>query len=470
MLVFYSIVLILEAKDFVVVGETDSYVATGYNNSFKISYIKEDTIYVTYSAFDSIFVKFSENGGSSWERIVSLTSGLEDEPKPSCPGIDFPYVVWQEKSLNSTGRIVYVNVLSNAPPIVISPEAHHFAAHPSLIKEDEVKVHIVWEANFYRDGGWDIFYWNTQQKKVEMVSEHLANVKNTLPSISILEDTIYVLWQNYNGLCNTPWYTLMRRRGIKDTSWGKIDTLEKDANLPPHPSISYPWDKSGSFTYCLVKSNPKKGVYVKLTSTWEEQLYSFPENLVDSLVFPVVSREKRSKGSGFYWVARERVIAYCRYPAVDCKKRCGKGGEDSECAGRCGKNCDSILDQERKFYFPSASNRDLLCTMEENGKLKVIFFKDLVIKVEEERREKFLVDIFFSSLTERVVIEWRTLEKKGEKIEVQIYDAVGRIVNREVVVGEESGKLEWKPTSSGVYFVKIKTQTVSQSKKVIVLL
>ncbi|UCD06619.1 MAG: T9SS type A sorting domain-containing protein [candidate division WOR-3 bacterium] len=239
---YFSVLLIcgavcLHGQDIYFVANSDSPIATAYNNSHKIApkyeEYQNDTVYLVFQSSDSIYFVWTANQGISWTAPIPVSEG-------AFPAIDicplgFRHLAWQSPS----GEIYYDCLDDWSPPINVSNSSEQ-SSLPDLVVDSNNVKHIVWVENI---SGRDQIFYRTVANGMLGDTACISGFGSTLavynhPGISIFapNNRIYAIWDCLDSLCYSPHQIHLRY--LENEIWSAPRVW---AHYLPmrHPSIDY---------------------------------------------------------------------------------------------------------------------------------------------------------------------------------------------------------------------------------------
>ena len=228
---------VLHAQNIFFVANTDSPLATAYNNSHKIASAFEeypsDTIYVVFQSLDSVYFVSTTNQGISWAAPIALCAG--EFPALDIGPAGFRHLAWQ-----SHDDEIYYDCLDDwSPPLNVSGSPERSSLPDLVIDSSNVK-HIVWAENA---GGRDQIIYRTVENGMLGDTFCISGYGSSLavyghPSISIFTpgNRIYVIWECFDSLCYSPYQIHLRY--LENDAWSATRVWAHYLPLR-HPSIDY---------------------------------------------------------------------------------------------------------------------------------------------------------------------------------------------------------------------------------------
>ncbi len=228
---------ISHAQNIFFVANTNSPLATAYNNSHKIASnfeeYQSDTIYVVFQSLDSVYFVSTTNQGVSWGTPIALCAG--EFPALDIGPAGFRHLAWQ-----STDGEIYYDCLDDwSPPLNVSGSPERSSLPDLVIDSSNVK-HITWVENI---DGIDQIIYRTVENGMLGDTFCISGYGSSLavyghPGISIFapSNRIYVIWECFDSLCYSPYQIHLRY--LENDVWSA--TRVWAAYLPlRHPSIDY---------------------------------------------------------------------------------------------------------------------------------------------------------------------------------------------------------------------------------------
>lgn len=232
-----SITANLYSQNVYFVANSNSPIATAYNNSHKIApkyeEYQNDTLYIVFQSSDSIYFVWTTNQGLSWTAPMPVSEG-------ACPALDicpseFRHLAWQ--SLD--GEIYYDCLDDWSPPLNVSCSPDQ-SSLPDLVVDSNNVKHIVWVENI---SGRDQILYRTVADGILGDTACISGFGSTLavyghPGISIFapSNRIYTIWNCLDSLCYSPHQIHLRY--LENEIWSAPRVW---AHYLPirHPSIDY---------------------------------------------------------------------------------------------------------------------------------------------------------------------------------------------------------------------------------------
>ncbi len=225
------------------VSGTNSFDATGYNNSHKIA-VKNltklnDTICVVYYSSDSVFYIYSTDEGYHWQNPVFISPGRH-------PAIDldrngYRHIVWEFPDTSAGTIDIYYDCLNDTLAPIKVNLANRLATMPDVVVDSALCAHIVWLEDvsgrrhiYYRK------YSNGSLGDTMRLSNYGSALEdNTSPSISIFKPNkrIYVLWSSVDSSSYTPFRISCRYN--EAGNWSEINLLYDHFRPLRNTSLDY---------------------------------------------------------------------------------------------------------------------------------------------------------------------------------------------------------------------------------------
>jgi hypothetical protein len=239
----YALVLLISvtanlySQNVYFVANSNSPIATAYNNSHKIApkyeEYQNDTLYIVFQSSDSIYFVWTTNQGLTWTTPMPVSEG-------ACPALDicpsgFRHLAWQSLE----GEIYYDCLDDWSPPLNVSNSPDQSSLPDLVIDSNNVK-HIVWVENI---SGRDQIFYRTVVNGMLGDTACISGFGSTLavyghPGISIVapNNRIYTIWDCLDSLCYSPYQ--LHLRYLENEIWAAPRVWAH--HLPMrHPSIDY---------------------------------------------------------------------------------------------------------------------------------------------------------------------------------------------------------------------------------------
>lgn len=239
----YSLVLLISvaanlySQNVYFVANSNSPMATAYNNSHKIApryeEYQNDTIYLVFQSSDSIYFVWTTNQGLSWTAPIPVSEGAFPA-LDICPS-GFRHLTWQSPD----GEIYYDCLDDWSPPLNVSGSPEQ-SSLPDLVVDSNNVKHIVWVENI---SGRDQIFYRTVANGMLGDTACISGYGSTLavyghPGISIFapNNRIYTIWDCLDSLCYSPYQIHLRY--LENEIWSAPRVWAH--HLPMrHPSIDY---------------------------------------------------------------------------------------------------------------------------------------------------------------------------------------------------------------------------------------
>lgn len=448
------------AQEVFFVANTNSPHATAYNNSHNIA-LKHgesinDTIYVVFVSSDSIYFIFTVNQGTRWSSPMPLCEG-KFPAFDVCPS-GFRHVAWQ-----SADDEIYYDCLDDwSPPVNVS-QSQDMSSLPDIVVDSNHVAHIAWAENV--DGRNQIYYRTVVGSMLgdtACVSGYGSNLATyDHPGISIFSpnNRVYVIWECYDSLCYSPYQIHLRY--AEGDIWSPTRVW---AHYLPmrHPSIDYshgePWD---TLSFCYEDST---------TGTMQATFYGGNGGGYATSgysTYPVVS----TVGPTWSYLFWQEDSAGDHYIFFDLYYF--QSGWTHGCLG-----------YQESVRFPSVCGAYVIWTQGDTIPYSIYFANfGYPIGIQEiQNPERIALSARpnpFTKLTtvsfgiehgaEHFVLEGRESSSYRRDIELNIYDAMGRVVKSFAGLSPDIGHMlsvKWfgednggKELPAGVYWLRMSTQT-----------
>jgi hypothetical protein len=232
-----SVTANLYGQNIYFVANSNSPLATAYNNSHKIApkygEFINDTIYVVFQSVDSVYFVFTTDRGNSWSPRIPVCEG--QFPAFDVCALGFRHVAWQ-----SFDNDIYYDCLDDwSPPINVSTSPEE-SSLPDLVVDSNNVKHITWVEQV--DGRNQIYYRTIENGILgdTLCISGYGSSQATYghPGITIFapNNRIYIIWDCFDSLCYSPYQIHLRY--LEDTTWSVTRVWAH--HLPiGHPSIDY---------------------------------------------------------------------------------------------------------------------------------------------------------------------------------------------------------------------------------------
>lgn len=456
---YFMVILIsgtanLYSQEIFFVANTNSPLATAYNNSHKIApkyeEYQNDTIYVVFQSLDSIYFVRTTNMGNSWATPMPVSAG-------GFPALDicpfgFRHLTWQSPD----GEIYYDCLDDWSPPLNVSNSSEQSFLPDIVVDSDNVK-HIVWAETI---GGRDQILYRTVANGIPGDTACISGYGSALatyghPGISIFapDNRIYAIWDCFDSLCYSPYQIHLRY--LENDIWSSTRVW---AHYLPmrHPSIDY--------SHGQPQDTLSFGYEDSTTGTSQASFYGgngggHPTS--GHSTYPVVSTVGPT-WSYLFWqedsVGDERIFYDLYYFNTGWTH--------------------GVLSAQGPAKFPSVCGAYLIWTQGDSAPYS-IYFADFgyPIGIEEYKNSSFVnISATPNPFSDKTDIRYQ-ISDNSTSVQLSIYDASGRLVR---TFNERSpdftypSSVVWSGTddsgkelAAGVYLCHVATESQTAIKKVI---